>query len=133
MAGIYGSLTSDNNVISSLSFVFRDTVVKDQWSTVGYRFTLLLAGLWWFVIYMAMPFRLLLRRSGPPLPINSFEIQKKSACCQIHPKMCNYLTFGIIQVYNSFKDYRKYPNLFLQLFCFFMYSDSLNTLTITGI
>ena len=133
LAGVYGSLTSNDNVISSLSFVFRDTVVKDQWSTVGYRFTLLLVGLWWFVVYMAMPFRLLLRRAGPPFPFNSFEIQNDSKCCQIHPKICNYLTFGFLKVYDSFKDFGEYPNLFLKLFCFFMYSDSLNTLTIAGV
>ena len=122
LAGHYGTLT-DNGAISSLSFVFRDKESTEQYNTVAYRVTILIGGIWWCVIYMAFPFRFLLNRPGPPLPIEA-KTRKDL--------WIGYLTFGISQVYQSFKEAKRYPNLFMYLICFFMYSDSVNTLAVTS-
>ena len=68
-AGYSGSTVSLNisnvnyKVLSSLSFVWRDDTLPEQYNTDGYRGAILMAGIWWFVLFY-FPARYVHKRPG---------------------------------------------------------------------
>ena len=69
-AGYSGSLVSTTSssddeldVLSSLSFIWRDKTKTEQGNTDGYRVAIFIAGLWWFVLFY-FPAKYILKRPG---------------------------------------------------------------------
>ena len=59
------SSSSDDelDVLSSLSFIWRDKTKTEQGNTDGYRVAIFIAGLWWFVLFY-FPAKYILKRPG---------------------------------------------------------------------
>ena len=101
---------NDNSTISGMDILMMNQEVGQIPSNFSYRVVFLLVFVWWNV-FQFIALKYLKRRDGPPLPEGS-----------------NPITFSMKSYYRSFKELKKYPNLFRYLLCWFMFSDALNTI-----
>ncbi|KAI9141225.1 autophagy-related protein 22-like protein [Paraphysoderma sedebokerense] len=69
-----------------------------------------LNGVWW-LFFSTYTWRTLKDRPGPPLPANE-----------------NFLFLSWKKVFTTIRQYKRLPNAFLNIFCFFLYSDGSNTI-----
>merc|ERR1719295_305431 len=104
----------DNGVISGMDILMMNQEVGQIPSHFPYRVVFLLVFVWWNV-FQFIALKYLKRRDGPPLPDGS-----------------NPVTFSIKSYYVSFKEAKKYPNLFRYLLCWLLFSDGIATMGNAG-
>jgi len=85
-------------------------------SNLPFRIVFALVFVWWN-LFQFVGIKYLKRRDGPPLPEDNN----------------NVLLFSVRSNYRTFKEAKKYPNLFRYLLCWFLFSDGLNTMATSAV
>lgn len=80
-------------------------------ATFAYQIAIGVCGIWWFTLSLPV-WKYLGTRPGPQLPISE----------------SNYIWFSWKKMYYVFRHYKRLPNTFIYLVCYFVFSDSVSTL-----
>ena len=105
----------DDNLIRGFEFLFMKESKGQYGSTISYRLSFLIVGVWWLFFQM-FSFKYLKWRKKADIPSNAkwYDISVK--------------TFA-----NTIRKAANYPHLFRFLIAFFMFSDGVNTIVSAGI
>ncbi len=115
MSGYTVYVDEGTGTVSGMDVLMLNDAVGQIASNLPYRVVFGIVFLWWN-LFQFIALRYLKRRDGPPLPEGE-----------------NVFTFSTKSIFASLRDASKYPNMFRFLACWFLYSDSVSTMSLSAV